>query len=1131
MSSIELEPGNTISHFRLEKVLGEGGMGAVYLAEDLTLSRRVAVKFMKRALLAQNVAEAARKGIEQRFIREAKTAAAINHPNLAQIYEANFDSDNWFIAMEFIDGTSLQENLERGRVFKPGEIISITHQVVSGLKHAWDDYQIIHRDIKTANIMLTRGDIVKIVDLGLAKPMSEQDEDMPDLTGAGVPIGTPQYMAPEQATGQTDLDFRVDIFALGATIYELCTGKKAFSGKTAPMIYMAQMAKKYEPLTNTRDDLPSAFVKLLDQMLEPKVKDRIGTYDEILAVLDSLRSGGSPLATGPNQTQTRLSTVFGATAVQNEFYPNDFLIADRYRVLRPIGKSRAGFVYRCMDKELGVECAVKSLFPGREFPAADMPRIKKNLQRLLQLTHPNLVQIRDIREDESTGELFVVMELLNGRNLREYTHKQTTEHGTLSVALIAPVLQKIAAAVDSINQTVGFAHQDLKPESIYLVENDTQIKLLDYGMVELADNDAVDNDSVAAATEPEKFTVPLACPDYMAPEIWRRKSAEIQADEYSLGVIVYEMLSHKLPFWLHDQAADSPPDTGDGTSLNTQKAMYRRMRLRVLEEPPPPLPNVGRGAARAINRALAKQPAMRYPDCQTFIRDLTSRSQIVPILGVIAGLAIIGAVLLIFQPKEEAQSGNQESSSTSPPPLSAAPGTRIEQVTVPKPPLPSVPPKPKPPPIKTPDKTPGSSTVVTTPQKTPPLPAPKTPKTASARIEVDAAAQARLAMQAQLRDKKLSAEAQRLQETLQNLQNTLTQNPRAAEFMPQLNKLTKVAEGTLKKKDYPASLKAFREAIRFARDLEDQVKELMREEAQELQKQTTLVTKELAPYKGASPDISERMVKCDVTLALARNKFEQEDFSESIRHYQTGLKESRALLTLVKNRYTPKIGKNFTLLKTGMDLVWVKAFQGWCTKYEITNGQYRCFKPDHDSKRQEGFSLNGNQQPAVELSYYDAVAFAEWLSVTAAANGNLPEGYEFRLPSRTEWLTLARCGTERLFPWGNKWPPKYGNFGNQEVFPQQWKLDGYTDEFPVTCDVRKSGANEWGIYGIAGNVWEWTSEMKGNKRAVLGGAWTSCSRTEITCPPKGNFYAAADTPYDNIGFRLLLMKSKKTSAP
>jgi formylglycine-generating enzyme required for sulfatase activity len=204
-----------------------------------------------------------------------------------------------------------------------------------------------------------------------------------------------------------------------------------------------------------------------------------------------------------------------------------------------------------------------------------------------------------------------------------------------------------------------------------------------------------------------------------------------------------------------------------------------------------------------------------------------------------------------------------------------------------------------------------------------------------------------------------------------------------------------------------------------------------------------------------------------------------------------------------------------------MDFIWIDSMKIWVGKYEVTNGDFRKFKSTHDSKKSMGFSLNKDRQPVLEISYYDAVGYCTWLNAVSGKDVNLPEGYAYRLPSREEWESVARCGGERLYPWGNDWPPKYGNFGNQEVFPSTWKLEGYADEFPVTCEVEKSGENEWGIAGMAGNVWEWTSDLKDDKRAVLGGDWTSTTKATLIVAVT-SAYAPMNDPFDNIGFRIFL---------
>lgn len=284
-----IEPGMVISHFRLEKMLGEGGMGVVYLAEDITLSRKVAIKFMHKSMLDSLPSQELREQVEQRFIREAKSVAGISHTNIAQVYEANFSSDNWYIVMEFIKGRPLDEILKEEGAFSEKDALRILDQTAKGLKYAWDNCNVVHRDIKPQNLMLTFDNFVKIVDLGLAKPVVEfEDEGSFDLTGAGIPVGTPFYMSPEQAVAGK-VDYRADMFALGATVYELLANTKTYMGKTQAMIYGKKINQDYKSLT--KFGFKRNIAELIDKLLEPSVKNRYETWDELIYDIRLVRKG------------------------------------------------------------------------------------------------------------------------------------------------------------------------------------------------------------------------------------------------------------------------------------------------------------------------------------------------------------------------------------------------------------------------------------------------------------------------------------------------------------------------------------------------------------------------------------------------------------------------------------------------------------------------------------------------------------------------------------------------------------------------------------------------------------------------------------------------------------------------
>lgn len=1185
MASFDLEVGQTVSHFRMEKKLGEGGMGAVYLAEDLTLSRRVAIKFMSRALLVAQGNEAVRESLEKRFIREAKSAAAINHPNLAQIYEANFDTDNWYIAMEYIDGLSLYDQMTKEKKkFTVDEIVSICRQVVSGLEFAWDNYTIIHRDIKPHNIMLTKNKLVKIVDLGLAKPIASDDThaEMPDLTGAGTPIGTPQYMAPEQATGQKDINYLVDVFALGATMYEVCSGKKAFSGNTAPMIYMSQVQKKYTPLKELRSDLPEGLVNIINHMMEPKPEDRIASYPAILAALNTVPTS-SDLASGATLTQAYSKTMVGQMSGKTMgieqptlYHATDQLIKGRYRILKIIGKSRTGIEYHCLDTQLSVECSVKSIFPGREFPAHEMPRVKENFQRLMGFSHPNLVQIRDLTQDDATGEFFVVMETLPGHNLRAYTHRLKNELDSIDVKAIQSVLLLVAKALDNVSKTFGAIDHDLTPENIYLIKNDTQVKLMDFGITQPSP------EILREVNPKDHFRFPLATPDYMAPELWQRKAAARQADLYSLGVIVYEMLSDKLPFWLKDPIPDSLL-TPEMKKLPEHEQQFRYLFDRVVTEAPKPLPRLKRHENAAILKALAKDPHQRFASGEEFVMALQGKGGLMTAPKIAAAAAMLVLVAVgSFSIMKMLRS-----------PPEPTPTRAVAHAT-------SKSAKPK----VTPGDTGAESQTADASQ-----PADHEDEADSSQEAMDAAIQ-QVAMVTQREEDaakkakllEMQAEAAKLETAFGDVRKGLTDNAYAVELTPQVDELyesarKKVAEGAfadavtqfgeaialannvirqaeekkltamlqvkneavnlgktfeqirqelaaherlapkltdaiaiatqaqqaLTEEKFTDAIRDFKKAISQAEDLSTEAKKERRAQAEAAQKIAEESRAKLDKYKGLAADLTEAMVKVDVILSLGRTELNQEEFDTALEQFNKAQEDCKAIIALAETKFKAILGQPFTDPKSGVDFVWIEPLKFWVSRYEITNAQYRRYKPTHTSRKDtmSGLSLNGDQQPVAWITYYDAVGFCEWLKAVSARDAGVPDGYIYRLPSRDEWITLARCGVDRLYPWGSNWPPTYGNFGNQELFPSTWQLDGYTDEFPVTCPVDKSGKNEWGLYGITGNVWEWTTNLKDDRRAVMGGGWTDVNRSVLFIN-MDKAYASMSESYDNIGIRVLL---------
>jgi serine/threonine protein kinase len=220
--------------YRVLKVLGHGGMGVVFEAEDPQLRRKVALKAMLPTLAASETAR-------QRFLREAQTAAAIEHDHIVHIYQVGEDRGVPFIAMAFLKGESLDQRLARQNRLLLPEVVRIGRETAAGLAAA-DQQGLIHRDIKPANLWLEETGRVKILDFGLARAA----EDKAHLTQSGAIVGTPAYMAPEQVNGQT-LDARCDLFSVGCVLYRLSTGELPFKGRDTISTLMAVATEQPPP--------------------------------------------------------------------------------------------------------------------------------------------------------------------------------------------------------------------------------------------------------------------------------------------------------------------------------------------------------------------------------------------------------------------------------------------------------------------------------------------------------------------------------------------------------------------------------------------------------------------------------------------------------------------------------------------------------------------------------------------------------------------------------------------------------------------------------------------------------------------------------------------------------------------
>ena len=280
-------PGAMIGHYRIVEWLGSGGMGDVYKAEDTTLGRLVALKFLHCGPGIDAL-------MQERFIREARTASLLNHPNICSIYSIDEFEGDPFIAMELLEGQSLGERIKEGPL-RTDELLDYAIQMADGLDAA-HARGIIHRDLKPANLFLVSGGRLKLLDFGAAKwqhlqrsatdlPASEPRLETASLTQSGVLIGTVAYMSPEQARGE-ELDVRTDLFSLGAVLYEMATGQAAFAGATVAVVFNAILNQKPAPVSTLRPGFPPKFEEIINHTLE---RDRETRYQQAADLRADLR--------------------------------------------------------------------------------------------------------------------------------------------------------------------------------------------------------------------------------------------------------------------------------------------------------------------------------------------------------------------------------------------------------------------------------------------------------------------------------------------------------------------------------------------------------------------------------------------------------------------------------------------------------------------------------------------------------------------------------------------------------------------------------------------------------------------------------------------------------------------------
>ncbi|MEM8885478.1 MAG: serine/threonine-protein kinase [Planctomycetota bacterium] len=270
-----------IAGYKLESKLGAGSMGTVYKARQLSLDREVAIKILSPHL-------ARKADYVERFLREARAVAKLNHPNVISGIDAGEENGVRYFVMEYASGMTVGALVERGGAMDESRVLRVALQIARALEHA-HGAGLVHRDVKPDNILLTKDHIAKLCDLGLAKDSPEE----------GRALGTPAYISPEQAQGSADVDIRSDLYSFGCTLYHMLTGTQPFEGN-AKVVMVKHLTESAPALGEREPDVSAAMVAIVDRLMEKDPADRFQSPRDLLGALQELEKGGAaPAATPP----------------------------------------------------------------------------------------------------------------------------------------------------------------------------------------------------------------------------------------------------------------------------------------------------------------------------------------------------------------------------------------------------------------------------------------------------------------------------------------------------------------------------------------------------------------------------------------------------------------------------------------------------------------------------------------------------------------------------------------------------------------------------------------------------------------------------------------------------------------
>ena len=600
--------GRTVGDFLVESLLGEGSMARVFRATQVALRRPVALKVLEPSLLTPDESLT-------RFQREAEVAARLEHPNIVPVYGSGQAGNLYFIAMRLVEGGTLADAIQEG--IPLARALDWAAKLARALHYAHEQ-GVIHRDLKPSNILVAAGEPL-LSDFGLARILGEST-----ITASGALLGTPLYMAPEQAARQR-VSVASDVFSIGAMLYEMATGKNPFVAEALPTgesrsvqraALMDRVARcVFPPPRTIRPDLPEPVEAVILRAMAKEPEARYASAGEFAVAIERAARGESlPPAISRNAPPPPSSVVktppspptvtdaFAATVKVGEEaddgVPKPGTRFGRFWIERVLGRGGMGIVYCAKDTQLDRKVALKVHLGGANASPQQARRFEREARAAARLSHPSIVRILEVGDVD--GQPFFTMDLVDGDSLSDVIQQRRRFAPLGAVQVVRDVAEALSYA-----HAQGVVHRDMKPSNILVDRKTSKVYVTDLGLAKiLEDEQDLKKSWETRLTESGML---LGTPAYMAPEQAKGDVDHIDArtDVYGLGAVMYELLTGE------------PPHSGPSAMQTAFSVVYN--------EPAAPrkkVPEIPQDVEVVCLRALDKSPAGRYQSIQAMKEDL-----------------------------------------------------------------------------------------------------------------------------------------------------------------------------------------------------------------------------------------------------------------------------------------------------------------------------------------------------------------------------------------------------------------------------------------------------------------------------------------------------------------------------